>query len=151
MKEINFYCIEEDINPFLYTFLSKIIANNKKAIIYSDNEEKMKKLDDTLWTMKKTDFLPHLLYTDKGAEDTPILLSNTKENEYNANYLLISSYLNDTEFLNKFEKIFYIFTPSNKISLKEKEKAYNEYKKDYSIKTLKKDNNGKWVEEKNYN
>ena len=28
MKEINFYCIEEDINGFLHNFLSKLVEKN---------------------------------------------------------------------------------------------------------------------------
>ena len=73
MTNINFYCIEEDINQFLHTFLTNVVVENKKkVIIYSEHQEKIDKLNDILWTMKKTSFLPHLKIDDKGFEETQL-------------------------------------------------------------------------------
>ena len=41
MKEINFYCIEEEVNNFLYNFLSKLVDKEKRVFIYSENTEKI--------------------------------------------------------------------------------------------------------------
>lgn len=145
MKEINFYCIEEDINSFLYNFLSGIINQNKRVMIFSENQEKMIKLDDTLWTMKKTGFLPHLLFSDNGADRTPIIISNNKKNINNSNFILISNFLDDVEFLNTFEKVFYIFSPINKALLQETKNSWNKYKQmNFETKIYKKNSNGKW-------
>lgn len=147
MKEINFYCIKEDANVFLYSFLSKLIEKDKRVIIYSENQEKIKKLDDTLWNMKKVGFLPHLIENEKFAEQTPIVLSNKKENKNNANFLLISTFLNDFEYLSQFEKIFYIFSPINNEIIENTLKAWNIYRENnFSTKLLEKNNEGKWIE-----
>lgn len=145
MKEINFYCIEEDANSFLYNFLSKLVDKGNKIFIYSENTEKMEKLDNTLWTMKKVEFLPHLLYNDEGAEETPIIISNQKENKNNSNFILISSYFDDTEFLNSFEKVFYIFSPINSNIIEYTKNSWNKYKnQNFDLKLFKKDSSGKW-------
>jgi len=152
MKEINFYCIEEDANIFLYTFLSKLVEKGKKVIIYSENQEKITKLDDTLWNIKKTGFLPHLLYDEFGAEETPVLISNLKENRYNSDFLLVSTFVNDIDFLDSFQKIFYIFSPVNPHSVDEVEKIWNSYKElGFNIKLFKKSQVGKWTEHDNFN
>ena len=105
MKEINFYCIEEDINGFLYNFLSKLVEKNKRVFIYSENMEKMEKLDNILWTLKKVDFL------------------------------------------DSFEKTFYIFSPINQSIIENVKNNWNKYKKiGFHEKLLKKDNDGKWKE-----
>ena len=149
MKEINFYCIEEEVNNFLYNFLSKLVDKNKRVFIYSENNEKMEKLDNALWTMKKIDFLPHLLYNDEGVEDTPIMISNKKDNKNNSNFILISSYFDDINFLNSFEKIFYIFSPINQTIIEYTKNSWNKYKEqNFNLKLFKKDNTGKW---QNYN
>ncbi|MDD2839959.1 MAG: DNA polymerase III subunit chi [Rickettsiales bacterium] len=151
MININFYCIEEDINQFLYSFLTKLSENQKKVIIYSENQEKIDKLDGLLWTMKKTAFLPHLKNTDKGWEKTPLLITNEKENKINANFLLISNFLDDDEFLKQFEKTFYIFSPINQNMIIEAENNWKKYlKKEYNLGYLKKDMNGKWIESKEF-
>ena len=129
MKEINFYCIEEDINGFLYNFLSKLVEKNKRVFIYSENMEKMEKLDNMLWTLKKVDFLPHLLYNDSGSEKTPIIISNQKDNKNQSNFILISSFLDDVDFLDSFEKTFYIFSPINQSIIENVKNNWNKYKK----------------------
>ncbi len=151
MININFYCVEEDINQFLYSFLTKLFESQKKVIIYSENQEKINKLDDMLWMIKKTAFLPHLKTADKGWEKTPILISNEKENKINANFLLISNFLDNEEFLQKFEKVFYIFSPINQNLVEEAEKNWQTYlSKKYNLSYFRKDINGKWVESKEF-
>lgn len=145
MKEINFYCIEEEVNNFLYNFLSKLVDKGNRIFIYSEKAEKMEKLDNALWTMKKVEFLPHLLYNDEGVEETPIIISNQKENKNNSNFILISSYFDDTEFLNSFEKVFYIFSPINSNIIEYTKNSWLKYKKEnFDLKLLKKDSSGKW-------
>lgn len=145
MKEINFYCVEEEVNNFLYNFLSKLVDKGNRIFIYSENTEKMEKLDNALWTIKKVEFLPHLLYNDKGAEETLIIISNQKENKNNSNFILISSYFDDLEFLNSFEKIFYIFSPINQNIIEYTKNSWLKYKKEnFDLKLLKKDSSGKW-------
>ena len=78
MTIINFYCIEDDVNQFLHSFLTNVVVeNNKKVIIYSENQEKINKLDESLWTMKKTSFLPHLKINEEGFEETPLLIDTS--------------------------------------------------------------------------
>ncbi len=147
MKEINFYCIEDDINIFLYNFLSEIVNQNKRVMIFSESPEKMAKLDETLWTIKKTGFLPHLLSNEAGADKTPIIISNTKTNKNNSNFILISTFLDDAEFLNSFERTFYIFSPISKTSLMEAKNSWNKYKDmSFATKFLKKNFQGKWTQ-----
>lgn len=151
MKEINFYCIEEDINIFIYQFLAKLIEKDKKVIVYSENPEKAQKLDDMLWNIKKTGFLPHLLANEKGAEKTPILISNTKENKNHADFLLISTFLDEKEFLSGFEKIFYIFSPINSKVISDTEKNWDDYNKmGFNLKLLRKNKEGKWLESNDF-
>lgn len=152
MTSINFYCIEEDINQFLHTFLINVVVENKKkVIIYSEHQEKIDKLDDTLWTMKKTSFLPHLKIDEKGFEETPLLISNKLENPINADFLLISNFLDSKEFLNNFDKIFYIFSPINPQIIKSVKENWEKYKNmGFELNFIKKDSSNKWKSEKEF-
>jgi DNA polymerase IIIc chi subunit len=151
LKEINFYCIEEDFNLFLYSFLFKLINNDKRVLIYIDSQDnKIENLNSFLWSHRKTDFLPHLLDTDKGAKETPIVISKNKINKNNADFLLITDFIDDKDFLDSFEKIFYLYSPIN-IKIRENSKnVWENYKKmDYELVFLKKDL-GKWVKSTNF-
>lgn len=152
MKEINFYCIEEDINVFLYSFLFKLIEKGKRVIVYSESPEKMERIDNMLWNIKKVGFLPHLLYNENGAEDTPIIISNVKDNKNNANFLLITTFMDDDKFLNNFEKTFYIFSPTSSNLIEETQKNWEKYKKmEFSTKLFRKSQTGKWTESEEFN
>ena len=152
MTNINFYCIEEDINQFLHTFLTNVVVENKKkVIIYSEHQEKIDKLDDTLWTMKKTSFLPHLKIDDKGFEETPLLISNRLENPIHADFLLISNFLDNKEFLNNFDKIFYIFSPMSQQLIDYAKNSWEKYKNmGFELNFIKKDSNNKWQTNKDF-
>ena len=152
MKEINFYCIEDEVNAFLYSFLSKLIEKGKRVMIYSESPEKMERLDGMLWSIKKVGFLPHLLYNENGAQDTPVVISNEKDNRNNANFLLISTFLDDDKFLDNFEKTFYVFSPANLHLIDEAEKNWEKYKKmNFNTKLFRKSQDGKWTEFENFN
>lgn len=152
MTSINFYCIEEDINQFLYTFLTNVVVENKKkVIIYSEHQDKIDKLDDTLWTIKKTGFLPHLKIDEKGFEETPLLISNKLENPINADFLLISNFLDNKEFLNNFDKIFYIFSPMSQQLIDYAKNSWEKYKNiGFELNFIKKDSSNKWKSEKEF-
>ena len=146
MKSVYFYCITGDVNEFLYSLLEQIISHNEKIIIYSTSEEKMQKLDSDLWTKKKVSFIPHLLYNDEKAEEVPILISNVKENKYNFDYLLTTSFIDDEIFLNSFKRIYYIYFYNIEKTINDAEKFFLKYKQeDCEIKIYTKSLENKWI------
>jgi len=147
MKEINFYCVEEEPNLFIFSFIKNLFENKKKVIIYSDDKDKIEKLDNFLWVQKKTSFLPHLIQGENLDSITPILISNIKENKNNADFLLISKFNNDEYFLSTFKKIFYMYCPINPTLNNIARNDWNKYKElGYNSKLLKKNSIGKWEE-----
>ena len=140
MTTINFYCIDESISDFTYNLLYQLVVkNNKKVFLYSNSMEKLEKLNTFLWqTGKSSDFLPHSLITDKNLTDK-LLLSNQLNNKYKQEYLLLSTFIEDRDFLSSFDKIFYIFKKNN---INEAKKI-SDFLKDFQIQiNVKKD---KWL------
>ncbi|GMO57353.1 MAG: hypothetical protein Ta2D_03120 [Rickettsiales bacterium] len=140
-NSITFYNLEnEETNDFLYKFLSKIYSKKKKALVYFNEAEKRESLDTALWTRKKLDFIPHLLNTDENVAATPIAITSCLENINNADFLIIDSYIDNAEFLQQFENIYYV------ISFLQTDKSkgdYIKYKKDYTLNVFKKED-GDW-------
>jgi len=145
--EINFYCINDDINNFLYKFLLQLTEKEKRIVIYSESEAKIHKLDEMLWTLQHQDFLPHGIKKDGSIEHHPLYLTHEKENPNNSEFLLISNYLDDEEYLKQFKKIFYVFTDTNIKSFENAKKNWDFYKtRNFGLKCLKKRDGGKWEE-----
>lgn len=139
MTSVNFYCINESISDFIYDLLNQLVMkNDKRVFLYSNSMEKLEKLNDFLWQSGKScDFLPHSLVTDKDKTDK-LLLSDKLENSYNQEYLLLSTFVDDMNFLKSFEKIFYIFKSNN---VEEAKKIAN-FLKDFPLQINVK--RGKW-------
>lgn len=147
MTSINFYCINESISNFIYDLLYQLVMkNDKKVLLYSNSYEKLEKLNSFLWQAgKSSDFLPHSLITDDDITDK-LLLSDKLENKYNQECLLLSTFVDDIDFLKSFEKIFYIFKKDNI----EEAKRIADFLKDFPLKiNLKVE--GKWTVVSNLN
>lgn len=148
MTEVIFYCIDSDINRFLFNFLNQLVfKNSKKVFLYSNSVEKLKNLDKILWDLcEESEFLPHSVYNSKNESQKyeRLLLSNELLNFNSANYLLISNFLNNFDFINGFEKLFYVYSRTNKNSLEQAKISFDNYKNlNYNV-TLNVRNGGKW-------
>lgn len=148
MTEVIFYCIDSDINRFLFNFLNQLVfKNGKKVFLYSNSAEKLKNLDKMLWDLcEESEFLPHSVYNSKNVSQKyeRLLLSNELVNFNSANYLLISSFLDNFDFVNGFEKLFYVYSRMNKNSFGQAKISFDNYKNlNYGV-TLNVKNGGKW-------
>jgi DNA polymerase IIIc chi subunit len=112
MSQMNFYCVDSDSATFLYNFLGQLLSRfKKKILLYSTSAEKLKKLDDFLWKAGgRTGFLPHSIYPGSMEHQTheKLLLTSRRQNFNRADYLIISSFVDDKNFLKNFHQIFYI-------------------------------------------
>ena len=101
--------------------------------------------------MKKISCLPQLKIDDKGFEETPLLISNRLENPINADFLLISNFLDNKEFLNNFDKIFYIFSPMSQQLIDYAKNSWEKYKNmGFELNYIKKNLNNKWQTNKDF-
>ena len=73
------------------------------------------------------------------------MLSNELLNFNSADYLLISNFLDNFDFIDVFEKVFYVFTNANKNSVNQAKSAFDEYDKMEYKMTLNTKIDGKWV------
>lgn len=148
MTEINFYCIDKNISSFLYKFLLQLVKQGEKIVLYSESEEKVESLDKVLWTLGRTEFLPHGTHKEKDDQHLhPLYLTVNKENPNEAEFLLISNHLDDESYLNSFKKVFYVFSSENPSSLNSAKKAWGKYEKKHTLKCWKIGKDKKWKAE----
>ena len=149
MSVVNFYCVNDDINNFIYMFLNKLIERDESNImLYSNSIDKIKKFDESLWMLgNDCDFLPHLIYNEKCDNNVKLLLTNELLNVNKSDFLILSSFVDNIEFLNSFKKIFYIYTKLSNLSYEQAKKSFEFYKQlkyDVNI-NIKNCVTGKWV------
>jgi DNA polymerase-3 subunit chi len=136
--EVNFYQTDE-VEKSLATLIVKILDEKKKALIFCQNEARVKELDNFLWSFGRNKFIPHITIFDKEFElkRQPVVISNRQENSNNADCLIFLDSVN-VDFAKKFQRVFYFFDISD---LEKSEKIRKEIQPTNSYKK----ENGKWL------
>ena len=111
--EINFYQTNEILHKIIATICLKIINDNHKIIIYSQDEQIISYLDESLWQFPKLKFIPHATYKDNNKEQQLIYITNQLENPNNSDFLILNNQDAHIEYLKQFKKIFYFFNNNN--------------------------------------
>ena len=113
-QEIIFYEVDEELFKAIGPIVLKILDDNKRAIIYVSDLDKLKRLDEVLWTFGRNKFVPHATIHDKDfvPSTQPILLTNVMENSNQADYLIFLDEP-EIEFTKQFSRIFYFFEFNN--------------------------------------
>jgi DNA polymerase-3 subunit chi len=136
-SEINFYQCFETLARSVAPLLLKVLEENKKVLIYS-NQTQIKEIDDTLWSYGKNKFIPHITIFDKDFDlkRQPILISNKEENSNDADYLVLTEPASES-FVSGFSRVFYFYDAlraeeAKKLAKKYKPLAskFESYKKD---------------------
>ena len=76
MAEILFYHLQNvPLERVLPVLLTKCLERGWKVVVQADTPERVKALDDALWTFAEDSFLPHGTEADGEPETQPILLT----------------------------------------------------------------------------
>jgi len=129
----NFYSIEE--NHDVKLCICKLVRNlfkKEENIIIIDSSDKLVELDKLLWSFEQNSFLPHKIYSDGDAIDTPIMLLSIQNldklkifNDYTS---VINNFDNALLKLNDNTEI-YEFVGSSELNKSISRKKFLEYKK----------------------
>ncbi|MFT7099291.1 MAG: DNA polymerase IIIc chi subunit [Rickettsiales bacterium] len=140
--EINFYQVDDIIHRSIAPVLTKILDENKKALIYCKNEGQKTEIDNGLWSFGKTKFIPHATIADKLDHSLqPIFITEIPENTNKADYLIMLNEA-ENEMLSHFERIFYFFGSGD---LQDARRLWKKYKADSAILSFYKKSEGTWA------
>ena len=134
MKSVaNFYSIEE--NHDVKLCICKLVRNlfkKEENIIIIDSSDKLVELDKLLWSFEQNSFLPHKIYNDGDAIDTPIMLLSIQNLDklkiFNNYTSVINNFDNALLKLNDNTEI-YEFVGSSELNKSISRKKFLEYKK----------------------
>lgn len=112
--ELSFYQIDDVYTKSMAPLLLKILEEEKKVVIFCQDETKMQEIDKGLWQFSKTKFVPHATNLEKDIEELsswqrqPVIISNEEENKNNADHLVLIDQPSP-DFIKKFSRIFYFY------------------------------------------
>ena len=77
MTDIRLYHGVSSIERFLAKLLvQKLLPDSKKVVVVTSDAQAAGALNDHLWTVSETSFIPHCLVSSKEARDTPVVIAH---------------------------------------------------------------------------
>jgi DNA polymerase III subunit chi len=141
MTRIDFHFNVSNRENYICRLLRKVYRAEQRAVFFSPDHVLVKAIDDGLWTLSETDFIPHI-HLDKAEGDSdlseiiePIVLLNQEQETPHCDILISGS--NETpNFFGRFERLIEIVSPE--ISDREKARERWRWYKDrgYGIQTF---------------
>ena len=152
MTQISFYHLTKtSVEEALPKLLEKMLETGVKTQIVFENQQQLENLDKALWSVGGTRFIPHGTEKDDFADQHPVFLTTSNDNNPNSAefYVSVGKVINDEDNYHKYKRNFVIF---NGFDDEETHYARGLWKKLKSnekseLKYYKQDEKGSWKEE----
>lgn len=119
MTRFDFYHLQKtSLEQVLPKLCEKAYSTGKRIKILVGNEERVEFINSLLWTYNEESFLPHGSKKDGFAEDQPIFISSSEDNENNALLLiLVDGAMVSLDILKDYERVLNIFDGNDEVAL----------------------------------
>lgn len=144
MTEISFYHLTSTpLEKALPKLLEKVLASGEHAILMA-GEEKLRRVNDQLWTYSTEKFLPHGMKEEGDVERQPIYLTIEEENPNNASFLVLLEGVSPG-YLGRFKRCLDIFDGANQNEVEKARSRWQSYKdQGHTLIYWKQDEKGGW-------
>ena len=106
MTRVDFHSKVPDKLLYACRLVRKARAADMNVVVYLQNREQLRALDDALWTFSEQDFLPHVIAGDELASQTPVILSDNAADTLPHHQILINLSQHTPEHFARFERLF---------------------------------------------
>ena len=132
---IDFYILKIKKNEelsFIYKLTEKIYNEGQKTFLHTTSS-KIKELNDALWTIRDTGFIPHQIYNKNLINEAPVLIGSPDNYQSNGE-ILINMTADIPTFYKNFNRVLEIASNDKEI-LKSARAKYKFYKEQgYNLK-----------------
>ena len=146
MTDISFYhLIKRSLESVLPKLLEKTLEVGGRAVIFASSEERVKEIDDLLWTYDPKSWLPHSASKDGFTAEQPVWITCENDNANDAAYLFLIDGIR-LEQINGYKRIFDLFDGHDESAVIDARTRWTFYKEKGVQPTYwQEDENGKWA------
>ena len=128
MTRIDFHTNISDKLAYACRLARKAYAAKAKLVLLTEDAEQAAALNDALWTLSDTDFLPHVLAGDPLAPQTPIIVTSSEEAPLPHFDMLVNLTRRTPAGLDRFARVFEIIS-TDEVDAAAGRQRYVAYKK----------------------
>jgi DNA polymerase-3 subunit chi len=110
MTRIDFHTNIPDKLSYACRLARKAYSTGGKLVLLAEDAGQAARLNDALWTLSETDFLPHVMAGDPLAAQTPIIVTDSDEAELPHGDMLVNLTRRAPANLDRFQRVFEIIS-----------------------------------------
>jgi DNA polymerase III subunit chi len=110
MTRIDFHTNIPDKVSYACRLARKAYATRAKLVLLAEDAAQAAALNEALWTLSETDFLPHVMAGDPLAAQTPIIVTDSELAELPHHELLVNLTRRTPSTFAQFERVFEIIS-----------------------------------------
>ncbi len=118
MTEIAFYHLQKSgLDQALPKLLSKTLESGERAVVLAGSQERVDALNNMLWSVDPSGWLPHGSAKEGDADRQPIWLTTEEENPNDASFLFLTDGVSAGDY-SDYERCFDLFDGNDYGSVK---------------------------------
>lgn len=110
MTRIDFHTNIPDKLSYACRLARKAYSAGGKLVLLAEDAGQAARLNDALWTLSETDFLPHVMAGDPLAAQTPIIVTDSDEAGLPHGDMLVNLTRRAPANLDRFQRVFEIIS-----------------------------------------
>ncbi len=110
MTRIDFHTNIPDKLSYACRLARKAYSAGGKLVLLAEDAGQAARLNDALWTLSETDFLPHVMAGDPLAAQTPIIVTDSDEADLPHGDMLVNLTRRAPANLDRFQRVFEIIS-----------------------------------------
>lgn len=110
MTRIDFHTNIPDKLSYACRLARKAYAAGAKLVLLTEDAAQAATLNDALWSVSETDFLPHVMAGDPLAPQTPIIVSDSDQAELPHGDMLVNLTRHTPANVDRFQRVFEIIS-----------------------------------------
>jgi DNA polymerase-3 subunit chi len=110
MTRIDFHTNITDKLGYACRLARKAYSTRAKLVLLAEDAAQAAALNEALWTLSETDFLPHVMAGDPLAAETPIIITDSEQAELPHHEMLINLTRRTPDGFARFERVFEIIS-----------------------------------------
>ncbi len=144
--EISFYHMTKSpLEKSLPKLLEKVYGAGLRAVVISDTQERIDRLNALLWTYSSAAFLPHGTAKEGFPEDQPIWLTTESENPNNSSILVVT-HGQRVKTEDSFKRVLDLFDGNDETQLKSARQRWKDYQQQgHALTYWQQDEQGSWI------
>jgi DNA polymerase-3 subunit chi len=110
MTRIDFHTNISDKLSYACRLARKAYSAGGKLVLLAEDAEQAARLNDALWNLSETDFLPHVMAGDPLAAQTPIIVADSDDAELPHADMLVNLTRRTPSHVARFNRVFEIIS-----------------------------------------